>query len=65
MEAAVAVAACLAAVYHHMTGIGGDGFWVIHEPDGAVHSIHGCGGAAGAAFLELYAGLDAIPFCGP
>lgn len=65
VEATVAVAACLAVVYPHMTGIGGDGFWVIHEPDGAVHGIHGCGGAAGAASLELYAGLDAVPFRGP
>ncbi len=65
VEAAVAVAACLAVVYPHMTGIGGDGFWVIHEPDGAVHSIHGCGGAAGAASLDLYAGLEAVPFRGP
>lgn len=65
VEAAVAVAACLAVVYPHMTGIGGDGFWVIHEPDGAVHGIHGCGGAAAAASLDLYAGLQAVPFRGP
>ena len=65
VEATVAVAACLAVVYPHMTGIGGDGFWVIHEPDGAVHGIHGCGGAAGAVSLEMYAGLDAVPFRGP
>ncbi|WP_421838651.1 gamma-glutamyltransferase family protein [Novosphingobium sp.] len=65
VEATVAVAACLAVVYPHMTGIGGDGFWVIHEPDGAVHGIHGCGGAAGAVSLEMYAGLEAVPFRGP
>lgn len=65
VEATVAVAACLAVVYPHMTGIGGDGFWVIHEPGGAVHGIHGCGGAAAAATLERYAGLDAVPFRGP
>ncbi|MFM9937668.1 MAG: gamma-glutamyltransferase family protein [Novosphingobium sp.] len=65
VEAAVAVAACLAVVYPHMTGIGGDGFWVIHEPDGTVHGIHGCGGAARAASLDLYAGLEAVPFRGP
>lgn len=65
VEATVAVAACLAVVYPHMTGIGGDGFWVIHEPGGAVHGIHGCGGAAEAATLDLYAGLDAVPFRGP
>lgn len=65
VEATVAVAACLAVVYPHMTGIGGDGFWVIHEPDGAVHGIHGCGGAAGAVSLDLYAGMEAVPFRGP
>lgn len=65
VEATVAVAGCLAVVYPHMTGIGGDGFWVIHEPDGVVHGIHGCGGAAGAVSLEMYAGLEAVPFRGP
>ncbi|MBC2665244.1 gamma-glutamyltransferase [Novosphingobium flavum] len=65
VEACVAVAACLAVVYPHMTGIGGDGFWLIAEPDGRVHGIHGCGGAAGSATLDLYAGLDGVPFRGP
>ncbi|NML92158.1 gamma-glutamyltransferase family protein [Novosphingobium olei] len=65
IEATVAVQACLAVVYPHMTGIGGDGFWVISEPEGAVHGIHGCGGAAGAATLDLYDGLDTVPFRGP
>jgi gamma-glutamyltranspeptidase/glutathione hydrolase len=63
-EAAVAVAACLAVVYPHMTGIGGDSFWLIHEPDGRVHAVHGCGGAAQAADLSRYAGLDAVPISG-
>lgn len=65
VEACVAVAACLAVVYPHMTGIGGDGFWVIAEPDGRVHSVHGCGGAARTADLALYDGLDTVPFRGP
>jgi gamma-glutamyltranspeptidase/glutathione hydrolase len=65
IEASVAVAATLAVVYPHMTGIGGDGFWLIAEPDGRVHAIQGCGGAAGRADLSLYAGLDAVPFRGP
>jgi len=65
VEAAVAVAACLAVVYPHMTGIGGDGFWLICEPDRRVHSVHGCGAAAAKADLSLYAGLDAVPTRGP
>ena len=65
VEATVAVAATLAVVYPHMTGIGGDGFWLISEPDGRVHAVHGCGGAAAGADLALYAGLDAVPTRGP
>ena len=65
VEASVAVAAALAAVYPHMTGIGGDGFWLIAEPDGRVHSVHGCGGAAQRADLALYAGHDSVPTRGP
>ncbi len=65
VEACVAIAACLAVVYPHMTGIGGDGFWIIAEPDGQVHSVHGCGRAAAAADLSLYDGLAAIPWRGP
>lgn len=65
VEAAVAVAACLAAVYPHMTGIGGDGFWLIAEPDGRTHAIDACGGAAAAADLALYERHQAVPWRGP
>lgn len=64
-EAAVAVAACLAVVYPHMTGIGGDSFWLVSEPDGRTHAVSACGGAAGSADLSLYEGMDAIPWRGP
>lgn len=62
-EASVAVAATLAVVYPHMTGIGGDGFWLIAEPGAAVRAVHGCGGAA--ADLASYAGLATMPLRGP
>lgn len=65
VEACVAIAATLAVVYPHMTGIGGDGFWLIREPDGRVHAIDACGRSAQAATLEFYAGLSAIPWRGP
>ena len=65
IEAAVAIAATLAVVYPHMTGIGGDGFWLIREPDGRVRAIDACGRAAAAANLAFYAGHAAIPERGP
>ena len=65
VEASVAIAAALAVVYPHMTGIGGDGFWLIHEPDGLVRAIDGCGRAAQAATRDFYAGQAAIPWRGP
>jgi gamma-glutamyltranspeptidase/glutathione hydrolase len=65
VEAAVAVAACLAVVYPHMTGIGGDGFWLIAESDGSTRAIDACGRSAMRAQLPLYAGFTAIPWRGP
>lgn len=65
VEASVAMAATLAVVYPHMTGIGGDGFWLIREPDGRVHAIDACGRAAQAATPDFYAGQSSIPWRGP
>src|ERR1700750_842861 len=65
VEACVAIAATLAVVYPHMTGIGGDGFWLIRDPDGSIHAIDACGKAAAAANLSLYAGMTEIPWRGP
>ncbi|MET1025325.1 MAG: gamma-glutamyltransferase, partial [Pseudoxanthomonas sp.] len=65
VEACVAIAAMLAVVYPHMTGIGGDGFWLIREADGRVHAIDACGRSAQAATLDFYAGQASIPWRGP
>lgn len=67
VEAAVAVAATLAVVYPHMTGIGGDGFWLIAEPGRDPVAIDGCGPAAAAADLAFYRshGHAAVPWRGP
>lgn len=32
-DAAVAVSACLAVVYPHMTGLGGDSFWLAYHAE--------------------------------
>src|SRR5664280_1081128 len=41
IEAMIAMAASIAAVYPHMNHIGGDGFWLIREPSGRVRAIMG------------------------
>ena len=46
IEAMVAAAAAITVVYPHMNALGGDNFWLIHTPGGAVTGIDACGGAA-------------------
>ena len=67
VEAAVTVAATLAVVYPHMTGLGGDSFWLIRSPDGNLFAIDACGAAGAKVDLALYeqAGINRIPFRGP
>ncbi len=45
IEAMLAMAASIAAVYPHMNHVGGDGFWLIREPSGRVRAIMGAGRA--------------------
>ena len=67
LEAMVAAAATISVVYPHMNGIGGDSFWVIHEPGKPVITIDACGRSAGRATVDFYRQhqVDAIPMRGP
>lgn len=66
IEATVAAAAAIAVCYPHMSGLGGDGFWLIHEPGRPVVGIDGSGGAAAALGPWCHQrALDAIPARGP
>lgn len=63
VEAMIAMAAAIAVVYPHMTGIGGDAFWIIAEPGRPPKGIDGAGRAGARATIEAYRkkGYDAIP----
>jgi gamma-glutamyltranspeptidase/glutathione hydrolase len=65
LEAMVAMAATISAVYPHMAHIGGDGFWLVREPKGTVRAIMAAGRAGAEAKPELYGGYDEIPTRGP
>ena len=65
IEAMVAMAAAIAAVYPHMNHIGGDGFWLIREPNGRVRAIMAAGPAGRDARPELYRDHETIPPRGP
>src|SRR5271157_2303711 len=65
IEAMLAMAASIAAVYPHMNHLGGDGFWIIREPSGRVRAIMAAGPAALAAKPELYRDYEAMPTRGP
>ena len=65
LEAMVAMAATIAAVYPHMNHIGGDGFWLVREPNKRVRAIMAAGPAGSLATPELYREHEAIPSRGP
>jgi gamma-glutamyltranspeptidase len=55
VDAAIAANAVLCVVYPHMSGLGGDGFWLIAEPGtGRVHALDASGPAASMATLDYY-----------
>lgn len=63
-DAAVAVSAALAVVYPHMTGIGGDAFFLLYSAGtGGLYGLNGSGRSALRAKPDVYAGrgLSGIP----
>ena len=67
LEAMLAMAGVIAAVYPHMNHIGGDGFWLVREPSGRVRAIMAAGRAGAKATPAFYreAGHYEVPQRGP
>ncbi|WP_084030508.1 gamma-glutamyltransferase [Bradyrhizobium paxllaeri] len=67
IDAAIAASSVLAVVYPHMTGLGGDAFWLIHDgASGEIRYLNGGGKAAEGATLSSIKqrGLKEIPLRG-
>lgn len=67
IDAMVGAAAAIAVAYHHMNGLGGDGFWLIARPGHAPVAIDAAGTAGAKATPAWYRerGFSAIPARGP
>ena len=68
VDAAIAASAVLSVIYPHMTGIGGDAFWLIHDAaTGRVRYLDGGGRATGAGTIDAFTrrGLSEVPYRGP
>lgn len=68
VDAVIAANAVLSVVYPHYAGLGGDGFWLIHDPRRkGVQALNASGPAAGNATIDYYRekNLEGIPSRGP
>ena len=60
IDAALAASAVLAVIEPHMTGIGGDCFALIAEPDGSLSALNGSGRSGAATSLDAARGASRI-----
>ena len=66
-DAGIAVAAALSVLYSHMSGLGGDAFFLYYDAsERTVHGYNGSGAAARLATLDFYREreLEAVPIVG-
>ncbi len=67
VDAAIAASAALSVLYPHMTGVGGDAFWLIYDAAARrVRHLDGGGRAARGASIEWFRsrGMQAVPLRG-
>ena len=67
VDAAIATSAALSVLYPHMTGVGGDAFWLIHDAKTkAVRYLDGGGRAAASGTIDNFTkrGLGEVPYRG-
>ena len=67
VDAAISASAALSVLYPHMTGLGGDAFWLIYDAKHhRVRHLDGAGCAAASASIETFRarGMEEIPFRG-
>lgn len=65
VDAAIAANATACVAYPHMSGIGGDGFWLLTDQNGTVTGINASGPAGSEATRSYYSDVDEIPERGP
>lgn len=66
VDAAIAIQAALSVVYPHMTGLGGDSFWLGYQARShQLYGLNGSGRAGAGCDRSVFAHLDAIPQRGP
>ena len=68
VDAAVAASAALSVLYPHMTGVGGDAFWLIYDAKTKqVRYLDGGGRATSLGTVQAFAkrGLSEVPYRGP